>query len=159
MIEVREARPVDLTVAGELTANAYLADALITEDDDYLHRLRATADRAAEAVLLVAVDEEGAVRGTITVSHHGGPWADIAEPGEVELRMLAVDPGYRGRGVGEALLRAGIEHGLAAGADRVVLSTMTAMATAQRMYERIGLHRAPERDWRIETDDMLVYTT
>ncbi len=158
MIEVREARPEDLAAAGELTDLAYLADVLITEDDDYRVRLRDAAARAREAVLLVATLDD-AVVGTITVAGHGGPWSDIAEPGEVELRMLAVDPAYRGRGVGEALLRAGIEHGLAAGAERVVLSTMTAMATAQRMYDRIGLHRVPERDWRIETDDMLVYTT
>ena len=159
MIEVREARPEDLAAAGALTVGAYLADALITEDDDYLHRLRATEERAREAVLLVAADDAGTVLGTITVAGHGGPWADIAEPGEVELRMLAVDPAHRGLGVGEALLRAGIRHGLAAGAERVVLSTMTAMATALRMYDRIGLLRVPERDWRIETDDMLVYTT
>lgn len=156
---IRPATPADLAAAGELTAAAYLADALITETDEYLERLRATGSRAAEARLLVAVDDAGAVLGTITVSHHGGPWADIARPREAELRMLAVDPNVRGRGVGEALLRAGIERGLADGAERVVLSTMTAMATAQRMYDRIGLHRAPERDWSIETDDMLVYTT
>lgn len=157
-IRVRPARPEDLATAGELTANAYLADALITEDDDYVARLRATGDRATEATLLVAVDDTGEVLGTITLAHHGGEWADVARPGEAELRMLAVDPDHRGRGVGEALMRAGIERGLV-DSERVVLSTMTAMAAAQRMYARIGLRRVPERDWWIGSERMMVYTT
>ena len=33
------------------------------------------------------------------------------------------------------------------GAHAVVLTTMPEMLTAQRLYDRMGLRRTPERDW------------
>ena len=36
---------------------------------------------------------------------------------------------------------------------------MPAMTAAQRMYERLGLNRAVERDWPIGGQTMLVYST
>lgn len=155
-VTVRGAQPQDLTRVGELTAEAYLADGLVAERDDYLHELRDAARRAAEATVLVAV-EGGRVLGTITVAPAGSPYAEIAHPGEHELRMLAVEPAVRGQGVGEMLLRAAIGRSRADGAGTVVLSTMPAMRAAQRMYDRLGLRRAPERDWTVVGKPMLVY--
>ena len=95
--------------------------------------------------------------GTVTLAAAGSPYAEIARPGEVEIRMLAVDPAARGRGVGEALVRAAAGHGPVDGAEAVVLTTMRAMRTAQRMYARLGFERVPERDWSINGTGLLVY--
>ncbi|HQY32862.1 GNAT family N-acetyltransferase [Actinotalea sp.] len=157
-VVVRPALPDDLGRVGALTAHAYLADDLLAHDDDYLHELRDAARRADEATVLVAVEGDH-VLGSITLAAPGSPFAEIAAPDEWELRMLAVDPAARGRGVGELLLRAAIESGLADGASAVILSTLPAMAAAQRMYARIGLHRVPSRDWSVEGYSMLVYST
>jgi hypothetical protein len=35
---------------------------------------------------------------------------------------------------------------------------MTTMTTAQRMYERLGMRREPDRDWEVEGCSMKVYT-
>ncbi|MTE20935.1 GNAT family N-acetyltransferase [Streptomyces sp. TRM43335] len=154
-ITIRAARPEELGVVGELTAEVYLADGLLThgEDDPYLAVLRDARRRAEHAELLVAVRPDGdggadEVLGTVTFVGDGGEYADIARPGEGEFRTLAVRPGARGHGVGEALVRACVERAGALGLRRLVLSSQERMHAAHRLYERLGFVRTPERDWR-----------
>jgi ribosomal protein S18 acetylase RimI-like enzyme len=66
--------------------------------------------------------------------------------------MLGVAVGTRGRGVGEALVRACIERARAAGAKRVWLHTEPFMEAAHRLYARLGFVRAPAQDWRFEEE-------
>jgi ribosomal protein S18 acetylase RimI-like enzyme len=62
--------------------------------------------------------------------------------------MLAVARAGRGRGTGEALVRACLERARQTeGCVRVVLSTQRGMHAAHRLYERLGFTRRPERDW------------
>ncbi|WP_455356008.1 GNAT family N-acetyltransferase [Streptomyces sp. SYSU K217416] len=148
-ITIREARPEEYEELGEITAQAYLGDGLLDfgEDDDYLHVLRNVARRARDAEVLVAV-REGKLLGSVTFAPPGSAWADIAREGETEFRMLAVARAGRGRGAGEALVRACIERARAIdGVGRLVLSTTPAMRGAHRIYERLGFVRTPERDW------------
>ncbi|MFF1625069.1 GNAT family N-acetyltransferase [Streptomyces sp. NPDC058272] len=101
------------------------------------------------------------VLGGVTFVPDGGPMADIARPGEAEIRMLAVAPDARGRGAGEALVRACVDRARATeGCVRVVLSTQRTMHTAHRIYQRLGFTRAPERDWNPipHLDDILLLT-
>ncbi|MCV2394050.1 GNAT family N-acetyltransferase [Actinotalea sp. M2MS4P-6] len=156
MIEVRAARPEDVAAAGEVCVAAYVTDGHVPAGHWYTAELGDAATRAAEADLLVAV-EDGTVVGTLTRAPAGTPWAEVAEPGEHELRMLAVAPVARGRGVGEALVRSALDRARGDGAARVVLTTVEFMGTAQRLYARLGLRRAPDRDWRVETGAALVY--
>ncbi|MDQ1713686.1 MAG: hypothetical protein QOE45_3136 [Frankiaceae bacterium] len=108
--------------------------------------MRDVAHRAAHAEVLVATDV-GRVLGSVTNVPDGGPYGEIAERGEAEFRMLAVDPAAQGRGVGEALVRAVVEDARRRGRRRVVLSSGTWMAAAHRIYGRLGFTRLPERDW------------
>src|SRR3954451_3746805 len=93
---VRLARPEEIAGAGALTAEAYLADSLLDEDDEYEAQLRDAARRSREAVLLVATvpceesDGTETVVGTVTLAPYGTDYAEAAEPGELEVRMLAV---------------------------------------------------------------------
>ena len=106
-ITIRHVAPDEYATLGEITAQAYLGDGLLDfgESDVYLGELRDVAKRAAEADVLVAL-ADGRVLGGVTFVPAGGPMADIAAAGEAEIRMLAVAPEARGRGVGEALVRA-----------------------------------------------------
>ncbi|WMX45137.1 GNAT family N-acetyltransferase [Streptomyces roseicoloratus] len=147
---IRAVRPEEYEELGDLTALTYLNDGLLLhgEDDFYLAVLRDTARRARESEVLVAVDAEGRVIGGVTFALGGTPWADIAVVGEAEFRMLVVAPAARGRGVGEALVRACADRARAVpGCARLVLSTADVMAAAHRIYERLGFVRTPERDW------------
>ncbi|MGV9345875.1 GNAT family N-acetyltransferase [Streptomyces spiralis] len=148
-IVIRQAEPGEYDTLGEITAQAYLGDGLLDfgESDAYLGELRDVAKRAAAAEVLVAV-AEGGVLGGVTFVPSGGPMADIARPGEAEIRMLAVARAARGRGAGEALVRACLDRARATeGCVRLVLSTQRTMHAAHRIYERLGFVRTPERDW------------
>ncbi|WP_369035890.1 GNAT family N-acetyltransferase [Streptomyces adonidis] len=148
-ILIRRALPEEYEALGEITAQAYLGDGLLDfgESDGYLVELRDVGKRAAAAEVLVAVADERLLGG-VTFVPAGGPMSDIAREGEAEIRMLAVAGEARGRGAGEALVRACVERARAVeGCVRVVLSTQSAMRTAHRIYGRLGFVRAPERDW------------
>ncbi|MEU8587788.1 GNAT family N-acetyltransferase [Streptomyces sp. NPDC048664] len=148
-VVVRGVRGGEYGGLGEITAQAYLLDGLLDfgEADPYLGELRDVARRVASAEVLVAV-EDGRLLGGVTFVPAGGPMADIAGPGEAEIRMLAVDRAARGRGAGEALVRACLDRARSVpGCARVVLSTQPSMHAAHRVYERLGFARTPERDW------------
>ncbi|WP_149184334.1 GNAT family N-acetyltransferase [Streptomyces sp. TRM49041] len=147
---IRGIRPEEHQALGEISARAYLDGGLLTygEDDSYLDVLRDVGRRAAEAEVLVAVDADGTVLGGVTFVPGGGPWADIAEPGEAEFRVLAVSAAARGRGVGEALVHACADRARALdGCVRLVLSVLGVATAARALYERMGFVRTPHRDW------------
>lgn len=148
-VVVRAAHPEEFAVVGELTVQAYAADgsASITSEGGYAEHLRDAAGRTRDARLLVAVGGDGDLLGTVTVCEPGSPWTEVARPGEVEFRMLAVAAGARGRGVGELLTRAVVERAAEGAARRVVLCSTDDMHAAHRLYRRLGFHRIPERDW------------
>lgn len=146
---IRPVGPGEYDTLGEITVQAYLRDGLLGfgGSDGYLDELRDVAKRAAAAEVLAAV-ADGKVLGGVTFVPAGGPMADISGPDEAEIRMLAVAHTARGRGVGEALVRACPDRARAMdGCVRVVLSTQRTMHSAHRIHERLGFVRTPERDW------------
>lgn len=185
---IRVATDDDVAAAGALTAQAYQSDGFVRDGDDYVDELVDAVRRAREASLLVALapaedgardragldgddrddrDDAGdggageparALVGTLTIAPAGTSYAEIAEPGEVELRMLAVAPEARGRGIAEALVRAAMREAVSLRARRVVLSTLEAMTAAHRLYDRLCFTRVPERDWHHEDVALRVYT-
>ncbi|GAA1273903.1 GNAT family N-acetyltransferase [Saccharothrix xinjiangensis] len=148
-VVVRSAREDEWSTVGAVTVAAYLADRHVdSHTGGYADVLADARTRARQAELLVAVDEGGSVLGTVTIAQPGSPYAEVGEAGEVEFRMLAVNPPARGRGVGEALVRAAIARARELGARRLVMSSSERMAAAHRLYRRLGFRRLPERDWR-----------
>ncbi|MFD0329004.1 hypothetical protein ACFQZC_14475 [Streptacidiphilus monticola] len=92
-IVVRPVRPAELEEVGHLVAEAFIVDGHTERGGRYESVIRDTADRAARAELLVAVDEEtGAVLGSVTFAPPGSAYADLAVDDEGEFRMLAVSP-------------------------------------------------------------------
>ncbi|EST38649.1 hypothetical protein N566_06365 [Streptomycetaceae bacterium MP113-05] len=149
-VTIRTAREDEYDAVGELTARAYLDDRLLTygEQDPYLEKLRDVPHRAQHSQVLVAVDAgTDELLGTVTFVGGGGEYANIARAGEAEFRMLAVRPAGRGRGVGEALVRACLSRARSLGRRTVVLSSSSDMTTAHRLYRRLQFVRTPDRDW------------
>jgi ribosomal protein S18 acetylase RimI-like enzyme len=145
---VREARDDELAGVGELTASAYLTGGALADaaEDGYLTHLRDARSRATQAQLLVAVDDEDRVVGTVTVCRSGSPWAEIARDGEAEMRMLAVPPSLWGRGIADALVDDVVRRLRAEGVGRLVLLVLDGNAAPVRLYSRHGFHAVPERD-------------
>lgn len=118
--------------APERAASAYRREALEPEGEAFL-----------------ALDEDGTVIGVVLFLQAESTLRQVALPGEREFRLLAVDPNARGKGAGAALVQACMARSRAAGAAALVLWTRPTMLSAQRLYERLGFRRVPERD----TDD------
>lgn len=152
-IEVRPARPDDHDHIAELTAGVYLAEGW--GDAGYEPVLRDVASRARTAQVLVAVAGSRLV-GAVTVATRGGPYAELAAPGEAVIRMLVTEPAERGRGVGEALVAACLQVAAGDGCTRVRLSTQPEMVAAHRLYKRLGFVRTPRSDWYPEPGLLLL---
>jgi len=146
-LTIRPAEEADLAAVGAITVEAYRVDGFLEGTEDYADTLADAAARFQAADLLVAVDASGEVLGSVTVVRPGTPYAEVSESGELEFRMLSVAASARGRGVGDALVRAVIDQARAIGVERVVLSSSEKMAAAHRLYERLGFTRLPDRDW------------
>jgi ribosomal protein S18 acetylase RimI-like enzyme len=145
-VVVREARPAEYARVGELTIAAYKTLERDHLEDGYAEQILDVAGRAASALVLVAVDDDGSLLGACTfVADPSSPWMEWTGPDETELRLLAVDASARGRGVGQALVEACIERTRALGRP-MLLHTTQFMDAAPRLYERVGFRRAPERD-------------
>ena len=144
-LAIELASPDDYEHIGDLCVRAYLPSGLPSNHPYYDH-LADAGERAEEAVLLVA-RMMGRLVGTVTYCPRGSSYREIAADDEGEFRMLAVDPGEQGGGVGQALVEACIERSRADGFHSVVLSSACWMTSAHRLYERLGFIRTPERDW------------
>lgn len=159
-MKVRPARPDEYAQLGELTVAAYRT--LPGRDQPgsrgYEPYLRDVAGRAERSLVLVA-ELDGAPVGTVTYVPGPGPDAETDDPDAAEIRMLAVAPEARRRGVGEALVRACIERARVDSRRRIVLHTRHEMAAAVRLYGRVGFLRAPDLDFTpVERIDLLGYS-
>jgi ribosomal protein S18 acetylase RimI-like enzyme len=63
------------------------------------------------------------------------------------VRLLAVGPAGRGRGLGRRLMEECIRRSRAAGAPALTLHTTDMMRVAMGLYERMGFARAVELDF------------
>ncbi|HEX2275410.1 MAG TPA: GNAT family N-acetyltransferase [Acidimicrobiales bacterium] len=155
MRELRSAE--EARALGTLTVEAYTGLAGLTPGSPYLDELGAVERRAAAAVVLVAVDGDGRLAGGVTYVPGLGPYAEFDDPDDAGLRMLAVAPAYRGRGVGTALVQACIARARAERRRRLWLHTTAEMAAAQRIYARLEFRRAPEADLHLPEIHLLAY--
>jgi ribosomal protein S18 acetylase RimI-like enzyme len=148
-MDIRTVGPGEHQALGDLTVAAYAAiDPAVVDEDGYAGELRDVRGRAADAEVLVAVDDAGTVLGGVTyVPGPDSPWAEFSEPDGAGIRMLAVAPEAQGRGIGEALSRACVDRARATGRGQIVLHSTDRMTTAHRLYERLGFARDVSLDW------------
>jgi ribosomal protein S18 acetylase RimI-like enzyme len=127
-------RPEDLGAFASLNRAWLTEHGLIEPADEW--QLADPLGRIVGAGGQIFVARRGAeVVGTCAVVPHG--------PGELELVKLAVAPVARGLGLGRRLAEACLAFARAQGAARVVLLSNTRLASALRLYERLGFRRAP----------------
>ena len=149
-LHITPCEPADYDAIDRLTARAY-APSGFTADDPYFIEILNVAQRAQQALVLVA-RQNGVPVGTLTCALPGSSWQEIARANEAELRILAVAPEAQRRGIGSALVRASMEHARRAGCTALVLSSAAWMHAGHRLYERLGFHHTPERDWQPRAD-------
>jgi predicted N-acetyltransferase YhbS len=145
-IAIRTATPADFAAIAELTVEAYEAGGHLDGGNNYRETLADVAGRADAGEILVAAEGDDVV-GAVLLVRPGSEYSEIAGPGEVEFRMLAVSLKAQGRGIGERLVHACLDRARASGADSVVISARDFVQAALRLYARMGFVRIPERDW------------
>jgi GNAT superfamily N-acetyltransferase len=106
------------------------------------------------ARVLVAVAGDGALAGGVVyfgdMTQYGSGGIATTIPNASGIRLLGVDPRFRGAGVGKALTNACIQLARDAGHREVILHTTAPMQVAWKMYERLGFVRAEELDFQQE---------
>jgi ribosomal protein S18 acetylase RimI-like enzyme len=154
---VSPAGPEDFGRIADLSVRVYVGGGLASEG--YTSELADVAGRASRAELLVVRDEDGHVVGSVALVLSGDFGEVTTSDEEAAFRMLVVDPAAQGRGLGTLLVTTCLDRARAAGKRRMVIATGTRMTAAQRLYERLGFTRLPERDWSpVPGIDLIVYS-
>nr|WP_255498884.1 MULTISPECIES: GNAT family N-acetyltransferase [unclassified Leucobacter] len=118
--------------------------------EGYLSQMQRTGERDETSAVMVAVDRaSGELLGTITLPFPGERLQDDTAADELDIRLLGVAHAARGRGVARHILAYCADVARERGLRRIVLHTGSHMPGAQRLYERLGYHRIPERDFEI----------
>jgi GNAT superfamily N-acetyltransferase len=150
---IRDATPSDGDAIRDATLAAYAEYATEMAPEHWeLYRMNilATLEDVRPAEQLVA-EREGTVVGTVLLypprSFSPGAEQDALVAPWPEVRLLAVPPAGRGRGVGAALMDECVRRTRGRGQTVLSLHTTDMMRTAMRMYERMGFVRAPELDF------------
>lgn len=108
--------------------------------DDWEPLARIVGNMAALAptaqILVAEVDERAA--GAVAYVGPGVEKAPFFAPEWAVMRMLVVDPAFRGRGIGAALARACVGRAVADRATVIALHSSPVMTVALPMYKRMG---------------------
>jgi GNAT superfamily N-acetyltransferase len=150
-IQIRDASTGDRDAVREVTLAAYEQYAAVLPEafwTAYRRNLLATLDGDGPAERIVAEDAGGVVGSVLlyppTAAAYGGASAAVDAP---EVRLLAVRPDARGRGIGAALMEECARRAHRTGARALGLHTMDVMEAAVRMYARMGFVRVPALDF------------
>ena len=151
-IHLRDARSADRVAIAELTMRAYREYATVmtadawAELDETLHS--ALADDTGVTRIVAELDDR--IVGSVALYEpEAVRYAGLASVTTwPEVRLVAVDPSVRGRGVARALVLECVRRARAAGATTLGLHTSRSMRTARRLYERLGFVRDPDHDFQ-----------
>lgn len=153
----RRAASPDFPEVRRITLDAYLQAGHFSAHHPYMSVLADAEHRAEHAQLWVA-EAAGQVVAAVTLTFAGQPYSEIATDGELEFRMLAVDPAHQGRGLGRAVVGQVVEHARQlAGIGAISITSATFMERAHELYRSLGFRRAPERDWYVPGEDVLLW--
>jgi GNAT superfamily N-acetyltransferase len=150
---MRDSRDADQAAIQQVTIAAYQEYGPIMGDlwDLYRRSILATLADFRPAEQIVA-EQDGELVGTVLLYPARvpltGPNGSAITLDWPEIRLLAVAPAARGRGVGRALVDECLRRARQAGAAAITLHTTDMMAVAQSMYVRMGFTRAPELDFK-----------
>jgi ribosomal protein S18 acetylase RimI-like enzyme len=147
---IRDARLNELDEVSQILKRAYSQYADFLPDPDWKNYLEDIIDvrsRLPEVELIVA-EIGGCLAGTVTLYlKYATPPVEGWLPGWAGIRLLAVDPYYRGRGIGRDLMDECIRRCRKQGIKTIALHTSEIMGVAKRMYEKMGFKRIPEYDF------------
>lgn len=159
-MHIRDAASEERSFIREQRLEAYREHAQSIPDGHWQTLARAIgseADAQPGAELIVA-EADGQIAGSVVLF----PANTDAYDGHAdkqdypEIRMLAVSPDHRGKGVASALIAECVRRARAAGSRAIGLHTGEFMKDARRLYERLGFERLPQYDFQPADDGITV---
>lgn len=146
-ITVRQADSDDFAEIRRITADAYSDAGYVDDEYAYNHILSGIEEGYAGSSLLVA-ESGGKIIGSVFLTRPGGDFSDIAHDGELEFRMLAVEPDRQHQGVGHRLVEEILDRARRdPDLSGVVLTLAPNMDRQRTLYESMGFTRIPARDF------------
>jgi ribosomal protein S18 acetylase RimI-like enzyme len=154
-IILRDAQPNELEDVSQLLVVAYKEyEEFMPADrwDWYRNDMMDVSARTSDSELIVAEINKRIV-GTVTLYSEGS--INVWPAGWAGIRLLAVHPDYRGKGIGHALMDECITRCRKHGTKTIGLHTTELMKVARSMYERMGFKRVPEFDFHPQPDKVV----
>ena len=158
-IRVRRAETGDLDGIEELYGRAGDAEEGRLDGSRWkrgVYPLRQDAQEGLEAGALYIAELDGQIAGSVILrreqdsAYRQASWQLSFEVPVFVVHTLAVDPAYRHRGVGRALLRHAAEMGREAGLQAIRLDVYEENRTAIGFYEACGYHCCGRIDLGLE---------
>nr|WP_245998099.1 GNAT family N-acetyltransferase [Aquisalibacillus elongatus] len=120
--------------------------------------LSSDADLETEVDVIIAETTEGIILGSVVLfpakTMAYGDWTDALD--YPEIRMLAVNPEARGKGIGKKLVNECVRRTKEKGFTKIGLHTGSFMTNAMKLYEGMGFKRTPEYDFEPANDGIIV---
>ncbi len=123
---------------------------------DWIHKVYPSSETVGKGIKegsLFVCEEGGKTIGAFLLNtdpdgdYSQGNWtADIAEGEYMIIHALAVDPDYKGRGIGKRMVEFCLDYAKGKGHRAIRLDAVPKNTPARGMYESIGFHFAGERD-------------
>ncbi|MCL6599127.1 MAG: GNAT family N-acetyltransferase [Alicyclobacillus macrosporangiidus] len=109
-------------------------------------------------VQLIIAELDGEIVGSVVLCpENTDAYKGLVDMSEFpEIRMLAVTPKARKKGVATALIKECIRRAKQTGAQYIGLHTADFMKSAVRLYERMGFKRVPQLDFEPANDGIVV---
>ncbi|RJS63148.1 GNAT family N-acetyltransferase [Priestia filamentosa] len=160
MMKIREALDNEKEMIREQRVKAYEEHAQIIPGGHWNALKKAISSDADEQIRVehLVAELDGEIVGSVALF----PAKTDAYDGLVdmldypEIRMLAVTPHSRGKGVAELLIKECILRAKINGSKYIGLHTGDFMKTAMRLYERMGFIRVPQFDFQPANDGIIV---
>jgi GNAT superfamily N-acetyltransferase len=147
---IREATEHDRDAIAKVMLEAYSQYSLVLSEPawvEYRNSIRHSVYGDAPAARIIAeINKE--VIGSVQLflsseTAYGRPELGINSP---IIRLLAVAPSARGRGIASLLIQEAARRSIELGADTLNLHTSDMMASAIHLYQKLGFQRAYETD-------------
>ena len=145
-IAVREARPDEHKQIAALTIEAYQEFSAALEPDAWVtmrEGLSQVASRAEKSRVLVS-EHDGALLAAVHYYPPGNSNPRFFPPDWASIRVLAVHPNHRGKGLGRLLTQDCIHRARADKASVIGLHTSELMTAARTLYESMGFRMEKE---------------
>lgn len=159
-MEIRDAVKDELVFIRQQRVTAYRDHAQLIPEGHWkaLERAISSEVDTQSGVELMVAQLDGNIVGSVALfpaktNAYEGYVEELDYP---EIRMLAVAPEYRGKGVASALISECIQRSEAKGFHSIGLHTGEFMKSAIKLYEKLGFERLPEHDFQPADDGITV---